>query len=418
MIKKGLTPRLAEVGKIKIGGKGEERKGKKGMYRLPVRYDHFVITTTERLPDKQGGNFVPDLELMEKIDPKENWKDGQTFGQPKEIPIIFLFDDIDMNFRTEYAYYQGAKCMCRGDGEIAERLYLKAGKQTVLSPDEKHTGSIQVKEGEKHKIICNTEKCPFAQADAKGVSRCKPSGVLSCLIPASMNIGGVYRFRTHSWNTISNILASLELIKTITGGLLVGLPMKLQFLKKATTDHGNVSVVNVVFDGESQQKMRELAFIENKNRIEFGVNMLQIEHNAKKAGFMANTDSDADIEAEFYTVPEEKKDPINITDRAELVLEGVQGEGFTVGPGSEHSIDNPPPGSKLLTPEKEEELEPTIEDEAELDVSREKDQKGPDYNNDGKQTTPRVENQKEVKSKEPVKPKDKQPPPDDGLEIF
>jgi len=395
-IKKGLTPRLAEVGKIKIGGNGEERKGSKGMYRLPVRYDHFVITTTERLPDKQGGNFVPDLELMEKIDPKENWKDGQTFGQPKEIPIIFLFDDIDMNFRTEYAYYQGAKCMCRGDGEIAERLYLKAGKHKVLIiiGQAKITGDpvydkieTQVKEGEKHKIVCDTEKCPFAQPDAKGVTRCKPSGVLSCMIPASMNIGGVYRFRTHSWNTISNILASLELIKTITGGILVGLPMKLQFLKKATSDHGNVSVVNVVFDGESQQKMRELAFIENKNRIEFGVNMLQIEDNARKTGFMQNTDSDSDIEAEYYTVPEEEKPPINITDRAELVLDS-KGDGFVVSSG----------------PEEETELEPTIEDEQEvkeqeLDVSREKDQK-------------------ESEPKKPAKKEDKQPPPDDGLEIF
>jgi len=146
MIKKGLTPRLAEVGKIKIGGKGETRKktNGNGTYQLPVKYDHFVITKTERGND---GNFVPDLELMGKIDPKENWKDGQTFGQPKEIPIIFLFDDIDMNFRTEYAYYQGAKCMCRGDGETAERLYLKAGKQNTLE------GKIDVKPGEKHKII-------------------------------------------------------------------------------------------------------------------------------------------------------------------------------------------------------------------------------------------------------------------------
>lgn len=386
-IKKGLTPRLAEVGKIKIGGKGDERKGSKGMYRLPVRYDHFVITTTERLPDKEGGNFVPDIELMEKIQPRENWADGQTHAKPKEIPIIFLFDDIDMNFRTEYAYYQGAKCMCRGDGEIAERLFQKAGKQTVIvedysaNPDSpiplRIKKEIQVKPGEKHNIICDTEKCPFAQPDAKGVTRCKPSGILSCLIPASMNIGGVFRFRTHSWNTISNILASLELIKTITGGILVGLPMKLQFLKKATSEHGNVNVVNVVFDGESQQKMRELAFQENKNRIEFGVNMRLIEDNARKAGFMANTDSDADIEAEFYTVPEEEKPPVNITDRAELVLDGVQDESFP-------------------EPEPEEELEPTIDEPAELDVSREKDQEP-------------------IK---PVKKEDKQPPPDDGLEIF
>lgn len=394
-IKKGLTPRLAEVGKIKIGGKGDERKGSKGMYRLPVRYDHFVITTTERLPDKEGGNFVPDLELMEKIDPRENWADGQTHAKPKEIPIIFLFDDIDMNFRTEYAYYQGAKCMCRGDGEIAERLYLKAGKQTVIVEDYSTNPDspipllikkeIQVKPGEKHNIICNTEKCPFSQPDAKGVTRCKPSGILSCLIPASMNIGGVFRFRTHSWNTISNILASLELIKTITGGILVGLPMKLQFLKKATSEHGNVNVVNVVFDGESQQKMRELAFTENKNRIEFGVNMRLIEDNAKKAGFMANTDSDADIEAEFYTLPEEEKPPVNITDRAELILDGVQDESFTETEEEDNSDIIP----EQMIPTGKQEVK-----EQELDVSREKDQKKPD------------------------KKEDKQPPPDDGLEIF
>jgi len=387
-IKKGLTPRLAEVGKIKIGGKGAERKktgGKSGTYQLPIRYDHFVITNTERGTD---GNFVPDLELMEKIDPRDNWKDGQEYAKPKEIPIIFLFDDIDMNFRTEYAYYQGAKCLCRGDGEIAERMYLKAGKQTVLDIEELpdliptyKSVKIDVKAGEKHKIICDTEKCQFAQPDAKGATRCKPSGVLSCMIPANMNVGGVYRFRTHSWNTISNILASLELIKTITGGLLVGLPMKLQFLKKSTTDHGNVSVVNVVFDGESQQEMRKLAFIENKNRVEFGVNMLQIEDNAKKAGFMANTDSDSDIEAEFYVEPETEKPPVNITDRAELVLDGVEGEGFTVGPGAKEETD-------IESEESEEELETTIEDESELDVSLEKDKKKADT------------------------------PPDDGLEIF
>ena len=48
-IKNGLTPRFAEVGKIKIGGKGETRKDKNGKdYQLPVRYDHFVVTTTEK----------------------------------------------------------------------------------------------------------------------------------------------------------------------------------------------------------------------------------------------------------------------------------------------------------------------------------------------------------------------------------
>jgi hypothetical protein len=119
----------------------------------------------------------------------------------------------------------------------------------------------------------------------------------------------------------------------------------------ATTDHGNVNVINVVFDGESQQKMRELAFIESKNRAEFGVNMLQIESNAKEAGFMTNTDSPEDIEAEFYTEAEPEKPPVNITDRAELVLDGVQDESF-VEPVEPESVE----------PE-ETELDPTIEEE-------------------------------------------------------
>lgn len=318
-IKRGLNPRLAEVGKIKIGGKGAEKTGAKGKYRVPVRFQHFVITTTERGKD---GNFIPDLSLMEKINPKSEWKDGQKRSEPKEIPIVFLFDDIDMNFRTEFSYYAGAKCVCRGDGETAERVFTKAGKAEIVSPD--GILSIQVKAGEKHRIPCDPDHCPLLQPDAKGATKCKPSGILSCLIPLSMNIGGVYRFRTHSWNTISNILAALDLIKTITGGILVGLPMKLQFLKKATTDHGNVSVVNVVFDGESQQKMRELAFIESKNRADFGINMLQIENNAKASGFMVNTDTAEDIEAEYFHEPETEEDAI--TDRADTALENVEAD--------------------------------------------------------------------------------------------
>ena len=378
MIKRGLKPRLAEVGKIKIGMKGEERKGKNKMYRLPVRLDHFIITTTER--DGKNGNFIPNWDLMEKLDPKENWVDGQTHAKPKEIPIIFLFDDIDLNFQTSFAFYQGAKCLCRGDGETAERHCLKAGKQNVLTGLDKNDIAVfkvkEVEAGNLAKVECDPDNCPFMQPNADGATKCKPSGILSCLIPASMNIGGVYRFRSHSWNTLSNILASLELIKTITGGILVGLPMKLQMLKKATEGHGNVNTVNVVFDGETHQEMRQLALTENKNRMEHGVNMLLIENNARKAGFTNDNDDPADIEAEFYTVPETEKPPVNITDRAELVLDNVKGEGFTVGPGSEE--------------ETETELAPTIEDEPE----------------------------KEPEPKKPAKKEDKQPPPDDGLEIF
>ena len=42
------TPTLPERGKIKIGQHGAERQGKSGTYRLPVKLDHFVVTTLHR----------------------------------------------------------------------------------------------------------------------------------------------------------------------------------------------------------------------------------------------------------------------------------------------------------------------------------------------------------------------------------
>jgi hypothetical protein len=313
MIKKGLNSKLAEVGKIKIGGKGETRKDKNGKpYQLPIRYDHFVVTTTEK--DPKTGNFKPDENLMSILGDK-----------PKEIKICFLFDDIDMNFFTSFAFYQGAKCICRGDGETAERFMVESGKpKTCQLLDTDELGD-SVQAGETRKIICDPDTCPFMQPDAKGVTKCKPSGILSCLIPESGNISGVYRFRTHSWNTISNILGSLEHLKKLTLGVLTGIPMKLQMIKKATEEHGNVNVVTIDFDGESYQEMRNQALLEMKNRTDHGVNMRMIENKAKKAGFLVDTDNAEDVEIEFYKtvskeeiIEEEKSKPI--TDRAAAII--------------------------------------------------------------------------------------------------
>jgi len=52
-------PRLAEVGKIKIGGKGKKVTSKKGaQFRVPEKYDHFVITTNFK--DPRTDDFVVD----------------------------------------------------------------------------------------------------------------------------------------------------------------------------------------------------------------------------------------------------------------------------------------------------------------------------------------------------------------------
>ena len=320
MIKSGLNPRLAEEGKIKIGGKGETRptSDKKTTYQLPVRYNHFVITTTER--DKQTGNYIINDKIMSRL--------IELYGnEPKEIPILFLFDDIDMNFHTSFSFYQGAKCICKGDGETATRLFTQSGEPKTVDIIE---GDKKVNAGDYRKIICDPSTCPMMEVDKRGQTKCKPSGILSCILSPEINenVGGVYRFRTHSWNTVSNILASLHFIKELTGsgiienGVLKGLPMKLQFLKKATQDHGNVSTVNVVFDGDYNNRILELAYNEKQRRTKYGINMKLLETSAKNSGFMTDTDDAKDIEDEFYSsvnreAEESKK---NIAQRASTII--------------------------------------------------------------------------------------------------
>lgn len=263
-IKKGLTKRFAEIGKIKIGGKGETRKSAKGVeYQLPVRYEHFVVTTTEKGSD---GNFIIDNTVMKALT-KDN-------PEPKEIPIRLPFDDIDLNFYTSFQMYQGSKCICRGDGENAVRVTAQGTEQHVK---------------------CSPDTCQYLKDE-----KCKVSGILSCHIPCSMEAGGIYRFRTHSWNSVSAILASLEYISDNTNGVLQGLPLKLKFLKKATAEHGNVNIVTLVLDGLEMMKLRELAYLEYENRMKLGIDMHAIQEQAKVAGFLEDHDDPADIEEEFY----------------------------------------------------------------------------------------------------------------------
>lgn len=289
MIKNGITPRFIEVGKIKIGGKGEMKKSKEGKeFQLPIRYDHFVVTTTEKGKD---GNYIPDHAIMKKL---VEYCNG---GDVREIPIRLPFDSIDMNFFTSFQYYHGNKCVCRGDGESAERTA--------------QDGSIK-------KIKCDPDACEYLKNE-----KCKVSGILSCHIPLSMEVGGVYRFRTHSWNTVSGILASLKYFSDNTNGVLQGLPLKMKFLKKSTQDHGNVNVVTVVLDGIELMKMRELALVEYENRMKLGIDMKLLESQAREAGFTVETDDPEDVAAEWYPVETmtetEKRGPLSSNDVAEKI---------------------------------------------------------------------------------------------------
>ena len=286
-IKKGLMKSISEVGKIKIGKKSAKEIKKKsgtGTWRPAERLDHFLITTTERGGD---GNFIRDDAVHEAI------KDDK----PKTIRIRFPFDNRHLNFQTAYQMYDGHKRKCMGDGQIAKRKDKNGIDQEVKC----------VAEG--------PETCKFL-IDTK----CKPSGRMTCYLPDSPHMGGIYRFRTHGWNSVGGIMQALKDYSDYTDGILQGLPFRLVFTKKATEEHGNVPVVALVLDGVELDDMRKLAAKERQARIDYGKDMKLIEHNAVEDGILEDTDTEEDVAEEFYAEIEDDDEP----DEAGASSEDVQ----------------------------------------------------------------------------------------------
>lgn len=189
-----LRPRLPELGKIKIGGKGATRKSSQGKeFQLPVKYDHFVITTRQR---GQDGNFVRDDAIHRIV--------GQ---KPTELDIRLMWDEPHHNFRASLTAYDGKQRVCEGDGTRA--WDRKLGQW----------------------IPCTCPLLKQHQGEYRGPKRptnvvCKPYGVLSVILEAAEVFGGYYVFRTTSWETISAITAALETFRQ-QFGFLAGLPLRM-----------------------------------------------------------------------------------------------------------------------------------------------------------------------------------------------
>lgn len=274
MAVKGLTPQLAERGKIKIGEKGEIRTSSQGkQFALPRKLDHFLITTMQR---DAAGRLIPDTAIMTRLKPEG--------GKLTEIPVRLLYDDIDLNFSTRYACYKGNRCWCSGDGETAQRLTGENGKYQEVP-------------------------CPCERVDPyyQGQDRCKILGTLQVLIEGTDRIGGVWKFRTTSWNTVNAILSSLALIKTITGGPLAGIPLHLVLSPKTVTvpttgQNMVVYVVSLEYRG-SEQALAELGYSIARRRIEHQVKMELIEAEARRLLIPPHAEpleEQAETGAEFY----------------------------------------------------------------------------------------------------------------------
>ena len=288
MMIKNLCPGLMEMGKIKIGNKGALRKSSSGTdWQAPQKLDHFLITTNERGVDN---NFLLD-ESLHKI-----------FGEvPKSIAVRLIYDDISLNFATRYICYYGKTVFCSGDGEEAQRL----------QPDKK---------------TYTARSCPCERQDPKfagdvvngqikaGQGKCKINGILSVIIDGAQAVGGVWKFRTTSYNSVVGILSSLALIQRITGGRLAGIPMNMTVSPKTVADpisqkQQTIYVVGLQYAG-TIDTLRDTGYQIAMTEAKHGISMARIEEDAMlmlahkpSGGAGLGDDLDQDVIEEFY--PEE-----------------------------------------------------------------------------------------------------------------
>lgn len=283
---KNLKPKLAEAGKIKIGGLGPARKSARGtVFRPPTKFDHFLITNTSR---DDNGDLIVDKNLMDAIE-----KDSH--GKIRSIPIVLHSDDIDCVFPTSYALYSGKKCACRGDGETATRREMK---------EKQFTGNEK------------TVDCPCDYLNSNEGPKCKPNGKLYCSIaaPGAAVAGAVHIWRTTSIISIEQLIGSLEQIKTICGTLR-GIPLWL-IVKPVTVEppgSGPITVfcchveLRAADVGEIQRKALKAA----ETRRILGADDAQYRKMLTDPGAGESDVDQAEIEAEFYTdeTPDEPQDP-------------------------------------------------------------------------------------------------------------
>jgi len=225
-----LTPRQAELGKIKIGRRSEKKHQAQGSgraYSPPQKLEtkdgpYFLITKTIR---DQGGseNFIVDTALIQALKPFHD-KDGQL----RRIPIMLDSDDIEEVFPTALTNYKGTKLWCWGTG---------AGADAATRYDRE----------EPRKVHCPCDEL------SKGL--CKPGGTLWCTILAGPDtvIGMRHAFRTHSWNSLRALQGGLLAVHRIVGavcGVKMWLTVKHHLTKRRDGTWTKVPLVSVMIHAD------------------------------------------------------------------------------------------------------------------------------------------------------------------------
>lgn len=286
---------LQRIGNIKMGMKGPEKKKQSGdgTYRIPMKLDHFIVTTMER---DENDDWVPDSAAMKILGKK-----------PTELPVFVPYDNPWAIFPHEFAWWTASRRQCHGNGEIAMRFRDDSN--------------------EEFEMPCVCEK--FTEEKV-----CKKRGILNVMLEISGKIGGVHQLRTSSSNTIRNIKASLALLRTLTGGPLAGIPLTLTIQELKVHPPGakgavTIYVAGLEFRADTSLKISTVAQLQGyaqtqvQARISVGTDIKALEV-ATESGLNADESADGqDWEEEFLDPTAQGADPVDVeTEKKTGALKG------------------------------------------------------------------------------------------------
>ncbi len=195
--RKLLKVRPQQLGRIKIGGLGKTKTSKAGNeYQLPVKYDHFVVTTNVRGDD---GNFERDEEVHAQIGDK-----------PMELSGLLMYPTVEENLHTEMVQYEG-----RGS-----------------------KGKIWTCDGENATNLKTGRSGTCARLKDKDCE-CKPYTRFHMQLAGAPAMG-YHFFRSTSWETTNNLQTALEEIYARFGSCFHA-PVRLKCYPSEDEHDGKVS---------------------------------------------------------------------------------------------------------------------------------------------------------------------------------
>ena len=262
---KGLALTPPVIGRISIG-RVVEKNGK----RLPEKDDEFTVTS--QVQSREGWVNHPVDETLRK----------SAGAKLRQIPVRLLFDDPELNLRTNYSLFdrQTGRPMCVGNGETCRRS-LAAGVQTLPCP--------------------SPEACELARG-----GYCKPYGRLNVRIGDDDELGS-FVFRTTGFNSIRTLSARLSYFHAVSGGHLSTLPLELRLRGKSTTQSHRAPIYYVdltIKNGMSMAEAIASAKSESELRRNSGFDQVALDEAARQgfaAGAFEESEEDgAAVVEEFY----------------------------------------------------------------------------------------------------------------------